>query len=93
MGTMATGRASDTSLDKPLSDEGRKILNSVKRYPVYDMDANEVLLQMTTEENRIKAKPTRSEKNWQLLEILRRVQKPMKSSRKHSKRFTSTSQT
>lgn len=54
------------------------------------MDAEEVLLKMaaenvftTTEEDRIKAKPTRSEKNGQLLEIYqRRVQKPMKSSRK-----------
>ena len=83
---MPTGRASD----KPLSDECRKILNSVKYCLVKDMDAEEVLLKMaaenvftTTEEDRIKAKPTRSEKNGQLLEIYqRRVQKPMKSSRK-----------
>ena len=71
--TMPTGRASD----KPLSDECRKILNSVKYCLVRDMDAEEVLLKMaaenvftTTEEDRIKAKPTRSEKNGQLLEIL-----------------------
>ena len=70
-GTVATDRASDTTLDKPLSDERRKILNSVKRYLVYDMDADEVLLQMaaenvfnSTEEDRMKAKLSRSEKKW-----------------------------
>ena len=75
--TMPTGRASDTTHDKPLSDECRKILNRVKYCLVKDMDAEEVLLKMaaenvftTTEEDKIKAKPTRSEKNGQLLEIL-----------------------
>ncbi|XP_066029182.1 THO complex subunit 1-like [Pocillopora verrucosa] len=74
---MPTGRASDTTHDKPLSDECRKILNRVKYCLVKDMDAEEVLLKMaaenvftTTEEDKIKAKPTRSEKNGQLLEIL-----------------------
>ena len=43
-GTMATGRASDSILDKPLSDERRKILKRVKRDLVRDMDADEVLL-------------------------------------------------
>ena len=77
MGTMETGGASDTTLDKPLSDERRRILRRVKRDLVRDMDANEVLLQMTaesifntTEEERIKVKPTRSEQNKQLLDIL-----------------------
>ena len=77
MGTMETGGASDTTLDKPLSDERRRILRRVKRDLVRDMDANEVLLQMTaenifntTEEERIKVKPTRSEQNEQLLKIL-----------------------
>ena len=76
-GTMPTDRASDTTLDKPLSEECRKILNGVKYYLVKDMDAEEVLLRMAhenvfnaAEEDRIKAKPTRSEKNGQLLEIL-----------------------
>ena len=74
---METGGASDTTLDKPLSDERRRILRRVKRDLVRDMDANEVLLQMTaenifntTEEERIKVKPTRSEKNEQFLDIL-----------------------
>ena len=76
-GTMLTSRASDITLDKPLSDERKKILKRVKRYLVRDMDADEVLQHKTaenvvntTEENRIKAKPTRSETNEQLLEIL-----------------------
>lgn len=43
-GTMATGRASDSALDKPLSDERREILKRVKRDFARDMDANEVLL-------------------------------------------------
>lgn len=43
-GTMATGRASDSILDKALSDERRKILKRVKRDLVRDMDADEVLL-------------------------------------------------
>ena len=43
-GTMATGRASDSILDKPLSDERRKILKRVERDLVRDMDADEVLL-------------------------------------------------
>ena len=43
-GTMATGRASDSILDKPLSDERRKILKRVKGDLVRDMDADEVLL-------------------------------------------------
>lgn len=74
---MPTDRASDTTLDKPLSEECRKILNGVKYYLVKDMDSEEVLLRMAhenvfnaAEEDRIKAKPTRSEKNGQLLEIL-----------------------
>ena len=41
---MATGRASDSILDKLLSDERRKILKRVKRDLVRDMDADEVLL-------------------------------------------------
>ena len=41
---MATGRASDSVLDKPLSDERRKILKRVKRDLVRDMDADEVFL-------------------------------------------------
>lgn len=41
---MATGRASDSALDKPLSDERREILKRVKRDFGRDMDANEVLL-------------------------------------------------
>ena len=71
---MPTDRASDTTLDKPLSDERKKILNSVKYYLVKDMDAEEVLLRTavenvfnTTEEDRIKTRPTRSEKNGQIL--------------------------
>ena len=74
---METGRTSDTTLDKPLSDERRGILRSAKRDLVRDMDAYEVLLHMTaenifntTEEERIKVKPTRSEQNKQLLDIL-----------------------
>ncbi|RMX52809.1 hypothetical protein pdam_00012220 [Pocillopora damicornis] len=38
---MATGRASDSALDKPLSDERREILKRVKRDFARDMDANE----------------------------------------------------
>ena len=71
---MATGGA---TLDKPLSDERRRILRRIKRDLVRDMDADQVLLQMAagdvfnaTEEEKIKAKPTRSGKNEQLLEIL-----------------------
>ena len=63
--------------DTTLSDERRRILRRVKRHLVRDMDAEEVLLQMTaenvfntTEEERIKVKLTRSEKNEQLLDIL-----------------------
>ena len=63
--------------DTTLSDERRRILRRVKRHLVRDMDAEDVLLQMTaenvfntTEEERIKVKPTRSEKNEQLLDIL-----------------------
>lgn len=74
---MATGRASHTALDKPLSDEHRKILKSVERDLVRDMDADEILLRMAaenvfnpTEEERIKVKTIRSEKNGQFLEIL-----------------------
>ena len=47
---MATGRASDSILDKPLSDERRKILKRVKREFVRDMDADTVLLQMAAED-------------------------------------------
>ena len=47
--TMPTGRASDTTHDKPLSDECRKILNRVKYCLVKDMDAEEVLLKMAAE--------------------------------------------
>ena len=43
-GTTATGKASDSALDKPLSDERREILKRVKRDLVRDMDADEVLL-------------------------------------------------
>ena len=63
--------------DTTLSDERRRILRRVKRHLVRDMDAKEVLLQMTaenvfntTEEEGIKVKLTRSEKNEQLLDIL-----------------------
>ena len=63
--------------DTTLSDERRRILRRVKRHLVRDMDAEEVLLQMTaenvfntTDEERIKVKLTRSEKNEQLLDIL-----------------------
>ena len=63
--------------DTTLSDERRRILRRVKRHLVRDMDAEEVLLRMTaenifntTEEERIKVKLTRSEKNEQLLDIL-----------------------
>ena len=76
---MATGRASDTTQDKPLCDEDRKILNGAKRNLVMDMDAEDVLLYMAAdnvftaaEEDRIKTKPTRAEKNEQMLEILPR---------------------
>jgi len=42
--TMATVRARDTTLDKPLSDACRKILRKVKRELVRDMDADAFLL-------------------------------------------------
>lgn len=41
---MATVRARDTTLDKPLSDTCRKILRKVKRELVRDMDADAFLL-------------------------------------------------
>ncbi|CAH3127534.1 unnamed protein product, partial [Pocillopora meandrina] len=48
--TAATGRASDSTLDKPPGDERRKILKRVKREFVRDMDADTVLLQMAAED-------------------------------------------
>ena len=48
--TAATGRASDSTLDKPPGDERRKILKRVKREFVRDMDADAVLLQMAAED-------------------------------------------
>ena len=72
---MATGIARD----KPLSDKHMKVLNRVKRDLLKDMDLDEVLLRMAadnvftqSEEEKIKAKPTRWGKCEELLEILPR---------------------
>ena len=43
---MATGRTSQTAPDKPLGDEYRNILRSVRLELVKDMDPEDVLLKM-----------------------------------------------
>ena len=72
---MATGRARD----KPLSDKHRQILDRVKRDLLQDMDPDEALLKVAadnvftqSEEEKTKAKQTRSGKCEELLEILPR---------------------
>ena len=76
---MATGRMSQTAPDKPLRDEYRSILMSVREALVKDMDPEDVLLKMAAkyvftqgEEERIKAKKTRADKCVLFLEILPR---------------------
>lgn len=63
---MATGRARDTTLEKPLGDKHRWILKNVEEAHVRDMDPEEVLRKMAafevlfthSEEEKIKGKPT-----------------------------------
>ena len=76
---MGTDRTSQTAPDKPLGDEYRNILTSVREALVKDMDPEDVLLKMAAkhvftqgDEEKIKAKQTRGDQCVLFLEILPR---------------------